>query len=170
MYTVHRDIVDGNIQVLGSSPFHVTRAETEEMVVARLQSRLAISYLRLHVTDHCPPDDDVARMFLGMLGSVAATTWTHFHCHGGDGRTTTFLAMYDMLSVAKARPPIAWPPDLGYFRNRQLQLFHYDLKPNPSLKRWQAPQSEARWRRLESFRAYVFGGYTAGQPWPGFAS
>ena len=26
----------------------------------------------------------------------------HFHCHGGDGRTTTFLAMYDMFCWAMA--------------------------------------------------------------------
>ncbi len=168
VYAVHKD-ADGKIQVLGTSALRVARAETEEMVVARLQSRGAISYLRLHVTDHCAPEDDALRTFLEALGNVAETTWVHFHCHGGDGRTTTFLTMYDMLGAAKARPPIASPPDLDYFRNRQLQLFHYDLKPNPTAKRWQAPLSEIRWQRLESFRHYVFGSYAADQPWPGFA-
>jgi hypothetical protein len=168
-YSVQKN-ADGDIQVVGSGPLRVTGAETEEMVIERLQSRLAVSYLRLHVTDHCAPEDDVARTFLQLLGNVAATTSVHFHCHGGDGRTTTFLTMYDMLGVMKARPPIPWPPDLEYFRNRQLQLFHYDLRPNPSDKRWQAPLSQVRWRRLEFFRDYVFSGYAAGQPWPGFAT
>jgi hypothetical protein len=163
VYAVHKD-ADGDIKVLGNSSLHVTHAETEEMVVGRLQSRLVISYLRLHVTDHCAPEDDAVRTFLQALGKVAATTWVHFHCHGGDGRTTTFLTMYDMLSSAKARPPIASPPDLVYFRNRQLQIFHYDLKPHPTAKRWQAPLSEIRWQRLESFRQYVFGSYSADQP------
>jgi len=167
VYAVHKD-ADGDLQILGSSPFHVTRAETEEMVVEQIQRRLAISYLRLHVTDHCAPEDDAVRTFLQALGNVAATTWVHFHCHGGDGRTTTFLTMYDMLGVAKTRSPISSPPDLEYFRNRQLQIFHYDLKPNPSAKRWQTPLSEIRWRKLESFRRYVFGDYAAGQPWPGY--
>jgi len=169
VYAVHKD-ADGNLQILGSRPLHVTRAETEEMVVERIENRLAISYLRLHVTDHCAPEDDAMRTFLQTLGNVAATTWVHFHCHGGDGRTTTFLTMYDMLRHAKTRPPVSSPPDLEYFRNRQLQIFHYDLRPNPSVKRWQAPLSEIRWRRLESFRRYVFGDYAAGRPSPGFSS
>ena len=169
VYAVHKD-ADGNLQILGSRPLHVTRAETEEMVVERIENRLAISYLRLHVTDHCAPEDDAMRTFLQTLGNVAATTWVHFHCHGGDGRTTTFLTMYDMLGHAKTRPPVSLPPDLEYFRNRQQQIFHYDLKPNPSVKRWQAPLSEIRWRRLDSFRRYVFGDYAAGRPSPGFSS
>jgi len=168
VYAVHKD-ADGNLQILGSRPLHVTRTETEEMVVERIENRLAISYLRLHVTDHCAPEDDAMRTFLQTLGNVAATTWVHFHCHGGDGRTTTFLTMYDMLGHAKTRPPVSSPPDLEYFRNRQLQIFHYDLKPNPSVKRWQAPLSEIRWRRLDSFRRYVFGDYAAGRPSPGFS-
>ncbi len=169
VYAVHKD-ADGNLQILGSRPLHVTRTETEEMVVERIENRLAISYLRLHVTDHCAPEDDAMRTFLQTLGNVAATTWVHFHCHGGDGRTTTFLTMYDMLGHAKTRPPVSSPPDLEYFRNRQLQIFHYDLRPNPSVKRWQAPLSEIRWRRLDSFRRYVFGDYAAGRPSPGFSS
>jgi len=142
VYAVHKD-ADGNLQILGSRPLHVTRAETEEMVVERIENRLAISYLRLHVTDHCAPEDDAMR---------------------------TFLTLYDMLGHAKTRPPVSLPPDLEYFRNRQQQIFHYDLKPNPSVKRWQAPLSEIRWRRLESFRRYVFGDYAAGRPSPGFSS
>jgi len=166
VHAIQKD-ADGNVKIVGKSPLHVMRAETEERLVARLQSRLAISYLRIYVTDHCAPEDDALRTFLEALGDVAATTWVHFHCHGGDGRTTTFLAMYDMLNVAKTRPPVTSPPDLEYFRNRQLQVFHYDLKPNASVKRWQAPFSAVRWRFLESFREYVFGGYATGAPWPG---
>jgi hypothetical protein len=169
LYSVHKDAA-GDIQVIATTPLHVTRAETEEVLIGRLQSRLAVSSLRLHVTDHCAPEDDAVRLFLRLLGNVGAPTWVHFHCHGGDGRTTTFLTMYDMLGVAKAHPPIPWPPDLEYFRRRQLQLFHYDLKPDTSIKRWQAPLSEARWRLLEAFRGYVFGADAAGQPWPGLAA
>ena len=69
----------------------------------------------------------------------------------------------------KARPLIASPPDLECFRNRPVQLFHYDLKPDPTVKRWPAPLSEIRWQRLETFRRYMFGSYAADQPWPGFA-
>jgi hypothetical protein len=169
VYAVHKD-TDGRIQVQGTAPLHVTRAETEPMVVAQFRSRLAVSYLRLPVTDHCAPDDDAVRTFVEILGNVDATTWVHFHCHGGDGRTTTFLTMYDMLNVAKAQPSVAARADLEYFRARQLQLFHYDLRPNPAVKRWQAPLSEARWQRLESFRRYAVDGYASHRPRPGFTS
>ena len=167
VYAVQKD-AHGDLEVVGVHPLHVTRAETEEMVVQRIQSRVAVSYLRLPVTDHCAPEDDAVRTFVQSFANVAPTTWVHFHCHGGDGRTTTFLTMYDMLNVARTRSSTSHPPDLEYFRSRQLRLFRYDLKPNPSTKRWQAPLSEVRWRRLESFRDYVFGGYRSGQPWPGF--
>src|SRR5207245_6493622 len=80
VYAVHKD-ADGNLQILGSRPLHVTRTETEEMVVERIETRLAISYLRLHVTDHCAPEDDAMRTFLQTLGNIAATTWVHFDCH-----------------------------------------------------------------------------------------
>jgi hypothetical protein len=168
VYAIQKD-ADGNIRVLGTAPVRITRTETEETLVGGLRSRLTVSYLRLPVTDHCAPESDAVSVFLEMLGNVDAATWVHFHCHGGDGRTTTFLTMYDMLGVAKTRSPIAAQPDLEYFRSRQLQLYHYDVRPNPATKRWQAPLSEVRWRRLESFRTFVLGGYASGQPWPGFA-
>jgi len=168
VYAIQKDAPDGRITVLATSTLHVTRAETEQMVVAAFQGQLATSYLRIPVTDHCAPEDDAVRVLLGMMGNVDSTTWVHFHCHGGDGRTTTFLTMYDMLSFARLRSPDAVPPDLEHFRARQLQLFPYDVRPNPVLKRWQAPLSEVRWQRLEEFRKYVFGTYTAGWPWPGF--
>lgn len=169
IYAIEKDVADGNVKVLATTQIHVARAATEEMILAALQSRLAISYLRIPVTDHCAPEDDAVRVLLGMMGTVDSTTWVHFHCHGGDGRTTTFLTMYDMLNFARSSSPGTTPPDLEYFRARQLQLFHYDLQPNPAVKRWQAPLSTVRWQRLEEFRKFVFGAYTAGRPWPGFA-
>jgi len=61
-------------------------------------------------------------------------------------------------------------PDLEYFRQRQLQLFHYDVRPDPMSKRWRMPLSDARWRLLELFRQYVSDGHGAGQPWPGLTT
>jgi len=167
LYAIQKD-GDGRVQVRGASTLHVTRAETEEIVLAGFRSRLTVSYLRLPVTDHCAPEDDVVRVFLEKLGNVDVETWVHFHCHGGDGRTTTFLTMYDMLNVAKESPPTATPPDLEYFRQRQLRLFRYDVRPDPTSRRWQTAFSTVRWQRLEAFRAYAFGDHASGRSWPGF--
>src|SRR5262249_29527544 len=98
VYIIQKEASDGRIPVVAPSTLHVARAQTEEMVVAAFQSQLAISYLRIPVTDHCAPEDDAIRALLKMMVNVDSTMWVHFHCHGGDGRTTTFLTMYDMLS------------------------------------------------------------------------
>ena len=35
--------------------------------------------------------------FVAFVKGLKTDTWLHFHCHGGDGRTTTFLTLYDMI-------------------------------------------------------------------------
>src|SRR5262249_41894863 len=125
VFTIRKGL-EGEIQVVGTTPVHVTLAETEEAVIARLPGHLDITYCRWPVTDHCAPGEETVRAFVQGLRDVPRATWVHFHCHGGDGRTTTFLTMYDMLRAARAHPPKASPPDLVYFRQRQLRLFHWD--------------------------------------------
>lgn len=60
------------------------------------------AYLRLTVTDHLRPQDAEVDRFLAALATHPAEGRIHVHCRGGDGRTTTFLAMYDMLANADA--------------------------------------------------------------------
>jgi hypothetical protein len=57
-------------------------------------------YLRLPTTDHCRPRDSEVDEFVAFDLSVPANTWIHFHCHGGDGRTTIFMAMHDIMHNA----------------------------------------------------------------------
>ncbi|MBS2038602.1 hypothetical protein JST97_26720 [bacterium] len=57
-------------------------------------------YLRLAVTDHLRPSDLQVDRFLQALESLPADGWVHFHCRAGVGRTSTFLALYDMLHNA----------------------------------------------------------------------
>jgi hypothetical protein len=57
-------------------------------------------YLRLPVPDHRAPLDTETNNFVGLVKLLPSTTWLHFHCRGGKGRTTTFMAMYDMLKNA----------------------------------------------------------------------
>ncbi|WP_207729677.1 fused DSP-PTPase phosphatase/NAD kinase-like protein [Clostridium cibarium] len=61
-----------------------------------------IDYLRLTVTDHLKPKDDEVDLFVKKMRKISTKdTWVHFHCRGGVGRTTTFMAMYDMMHNAK---------------------------------------------------------------------
>lgn len=72
--------------------------QTEE----ELTKTLGISYLRITVTDHEKPLDDQVDLFVQSVKSLPQDTWLHFHCRGGAGRTTTFMAMYDMMHNAKS--------------------------------------------------------------------
>ncbi|AGX44063.1 fused DSP-PTPase phosphatase/NAD kinase-like protein [Clostridium saccharobutylicum] len=71
--------------------------QTEE----ELAKSLGMSYLRITVTDHEKPLDDQVDLFVESVINLPQDTWLHFHCRGGAGRTTTFMAMYDMMHNAK---------------------------------------------------------------------
>lgn len=57
-------------------------------------------YVRLTVTDHMAPSNEDVERFVNFIKSLPPLTWVHVHCRGGDGRTTTFMAMADMLKNA----------------------------------------------------------------------
>ncbi len=58
------------------------------------------NYLRLTVTDHLRPHDAEVDRFIAALAAYPADIRVHVHCRGGDGRTTTFMALFDMLANA----------------------------------------------------------------------
>lgn len=71
--------------------------QTEE----ELAKNLGMSYLRITVTDHEKPLDDQVDLFVESVKNLPQDIWLHFYCRGGAGRTTTFMAMYDMMHNAK---------------------------------------------------------------------
>jgi hypothetical protein len=54
-------------------------------------------YTRFYVTDRTQPDTETVEAFLDFVESLPKDAWLHFHCRAGRGRTTTFMAMYDMI-------------------------------------------------------------------------
>lgn len=58
------------------------------------------TYLRLTVTDHLRPRDQEVDRFIEALAAHPVDARVHVHCRGGDGRTTTFMALFDMLANA----------------------------------------------------------------------
>ena len=67
--------------------------QTEKDVVEALGFR----YVRFYVTDRTQPDTETIEAFLDFVDSLPRDAWLHFHCRAGHGRTTTFMAMYDMI-------------------------------------------------------------------------
>jgi predicted protein tyrosine phosphatase len=86
-------------QVSMKDPVNVdVKDATTEMGLAH---QLGIDYIRIPVSDHCRPTDDMVDRFVTFVHGLPANAWLHFHCHGGDGRTTTFMALYDMIRNAQ---------------------------------------------------------------------
>lgn len=73
------------------------RAQSEESAC----SFMALGYFRIPVTDHSRPADTDVDRFIQFVRVLAPGAWLHFHCHAGDGRTTTFMLLYDMLLNAR---------------------------------------------------------------------
>jgi len=58
------------------------------------------SYVRVTVSDHARPLDGEVDRFIKAVRALPADSWVHMHCRAGKGRTTTFMALYDMLRNA----------------------------------------------------------------------
>ena len=67
---------------------------------ALVQSFPNVGYLRLPTTDHCRPRDTEVDQFVAYEKALDPTTWLHFHCRAGDGRTTSFMVMHDIIHNA----------------------------------------------------------------------
>lgn len=58
--------------------------------------RLGIKYFRIPILDRDRPDHFTVNAILKFFKSVPKNAWIHVHCHGGKGRTSTFLLMYHL--------------------------------------------------------------------------
>lgn len=74
----------------------VSSVKNEEYYV----HRWGFEYHRLYISDHRHPSDSEVDSFLNLVKSKPEKTWFHVHCRGGKGRTSTVLAMFDMLKNA----------------------------------------------------------------------
>lgn len=98
---IKRDIflhqLNGQQQTIISIPFKVDRAATEQEIVARL----GFSYLRIPVGDNAPLSNNHVDRFITFIRTLPRTRWIHIHDARGEGRTTIFMMMYDMMMNAK---------------------------------------------------------------------
>jgi len=127
-----------------------------------------VHYVRIPVTDHCGPTEAALADLRARIpvSTSPEDAWVHFHCHGGDGRTTTFLALYDMLCWKHSNDALP-PGGVAPFACRQCLLFSYCLNPcgctnpdgspggkcamQPIEPPWKPPLEEVRWQILETF-------------------
>jgi hypothetical protein len=166
----------GNVTPTGYSEVAVKLALTEEGVALSLPAAFRPKYIRIPVTDHCMPSEEALNRFVNLCKSLKPSDWVHCHCHGGDGRTTTFLSLFDMVHWAKSNG-IRGFPTMEYFAHRQCLLFNYCLNPDgcpnaPSCTSgisktddWKYCLALERWLFLDKVRTWIVdGGLSSEKP------
>jgi hypothetical protein len=75
---------------------NVLNVQTEQEIVAGAGA----NYVRLTITDEMGPTSEEVDRFLEEVRKLKPNAWAHMHCHAGEGRTTTFMILYDILRNA----------------------------------------------------------------------
>jgi Inositol hexakisphosphate len=115
----------------------------------QLARKAGIGYIRFPTTDHVRPRDEEVDRFVDFETTLAPGIWLHFHCRGGDGRTTTFLAMHDIIHNAPA-------VTVDNILIRQYWLGGVDLyAPPPTPTNYQYPFAVEREEFIRHFYEYV---------------
>lgn len=112
-----------------------------------LCEELGIFYMRMPVPDYMRPSDKQVDRFVRLARSVGQDSWIYVHCEAGDGRTTTFLAMYDMMRNAKN-------VSMEDIMTRQWLLGGIDLKSVKSKIPWKQDFATRRRDFVEKFYQY----------------
>ncbi len=122
----------------------VQNVKSEQQLAADYQA----GYRRFYVEDFHRPDDVDADSFVNFAKSIPDKTWLYFHCRAGRGRTTTFMAMYDMMRNAKK---VSFDDILG----RQLALGGSDLRELPEKNSFKYKYALERLQFLKKFYKYT---------------
>lgn len=109
-----------------------------------LTQKFLLGYVRIPVTDHLPPTPEIVQRFLAFIDTLPPNTWLHFHCEAGDGRTTSFLSLYDMIRNGKK-------VSFHDIIQRQYLLGGINLLEMPSTNSWKYPHAVDRKNFLENF-------------------
>jgi len=143
VYEVLAKTPRGAIGQVNLRRFAVKQVMSEEELARRYQ----VNYFRIYVTDfHAPTADQVDR-FIQFTRNVSSGMWLYFHCHAGRGRTTTAMAMYDMMHHAKQ-------DSFDGIILRQAKMGGKDLEELPSRQQVKFAFAEARLQFLHLFYNY----------------
>lgn len=124
--------------------FAVHQTSTESEIAEDFHLR----YRRIYVQDFNAPTPREVDRFIRMVNELPENEWIYFHCRAGIGRTTTFMAMFDMLFNAKK---VSFKDILA----RQKALGGKDLMELPRESSYKFQSSQARLKFLNHFYQYV---------------
>jgi len=126
-------------------PIVVQSAATEKSIV----EACGATYVRLPVADHVRPADAEVDRFIQAVRLMPANGWAYFHCRAGKGRTTTFMALYDMLRNAR-RVSLEDIAHRQEFLGDDLDV----LRPSPAGS-WKIPYTDDRIAFVRAFYEYA---------------
>lgn len=98
------DMINQRVNLLPLGNFDKAHYQPVSLFVNRISTErqaaesLGLRYERFCATDMLFPAPDVVDKFISFLFTVDKNAWLHFHCQAGNGRTTTFLVMYEILT------------------------------------------------------------------------
>jgi len=135
---------DGGIQKVKPIEYMVHQTSSEEQMVTDMKLR----YKRIYVQDFHAPSDKAVDRFLEIIRSVPKDRWIYFHCRGGSGRTTEFMAMYDMIHNAKT---VSFDDIIA----RQIALGGKDLTMMPEKNNFKHGWASDREKFIRKFYEYA---------------
>ncbi|SFE08636.1 phosphatase domain-containing putative toxin [Paracidovorax konjaci] len=142
---LHADQVKGKTADPAAKRLDTAEVRSEQEIV----EAAGAAYSRIAVSDHVRPAREDVDRFIALVRSLPEGTALHVHCNGGRGRTTTFMALYDMLQNARvvdAASIIARQSSLGY---------DYNLADTGAVKESKRAFHADRLDFLQEFHAYA---------------
>jgi hypothetical protein len=130
--------------ILSTIEQNVDRVLTERELVTSFGAK----YFRFPVGDYTPPTNENVDQFLEFYKTLPKNAWLHLHCEAGEGRTTTFMTMIDMIRNAKK---------VSYddIMLRQVLIGGQDLRSATSKDPWKREAYVARAEFTKHFYDYV---------------
>lgn len=155
--------IETTFEPLGKTDTQILRPLT---IVPRFMSterdaaeNVGFEYVRFAVADMQFPAPEIVDEFVLFVVNLPDNAWLHFHCHAGHGRTTTFLAMYDMMK----NPDVS----LEEICRRQYLLGGTNLLLEPEGKDWNSRMARDRAQKIRLFYEFLQGtrAERIGLPW-----
>jgi len=82
-------------------PTNVIEIPVQDLLLEKDMAKLhGLDYYRIPITDRLAPSKHAIDRLLNLY-MRDKSKWFHFHCNAGHGRTTTFLALFDIMHNAR---------------------------------------------------------------------
>lgn len=111
--------------------------------------QVGFNYVRFAAADMQFPAPEIVDDFILFVVNLPSNSWLHFHCHAGHGRTTTFLAMYDIMK----NPDVS----LEEICKRQYLLGGTNLLLEPEGDNWNSRMARDRAKKIRLFYEFIQG-------------